>query len=65
MGWFSEGTDEIPTEIAADEDAMQVDDVLPAFPNPFIDPSPDALPTEGAFVLLGHPGIGEQFLPQD
>jgi hypothetical protein len=60
--WFSEGMSEIPTEIAVDEDTMQVDE---AFPNPFVKLSRDSLPKKGGFVLLGHPGIGEQFLGQD
>ena len=66
MEWFLEGTSDIPTEIAVGEDAMQVDDVLSSpFPNPFFDHSPDSRPTKGAFVLLGHPGIGEQSLNRD
>ena len=57
-----EGTSDI-TETAVGEDAMQVDDVFPApLPNPFREISSDFRPDRGAFVLVGHPGIGEQFL---
>ena len=54
--WFSEGTDDIPTEIAVGEDAMQVDDVLPApFPNPFFDLSPDSRPKRGGIRVAWPP----------
>jgi hypothetical protein len=61
--WFSEGTYDIPTEIVVGEDAMQVD--AAPFPNPFFALPSHSLSEKGAFVVLGHPGIGEQFLPQD
>lgn len=66
LKWFLQGIHSIPTEIAVDEDAMQVVDVPPdLFPNPFSDFPPDARPKDGPFVLLGHPGIGEHFLTPD
>ena len=63
--WFSEGVFEILTETAVGEDAMQVDGSPAPFPNPFFALSPDSRPKQGAFVLLGHPGIGEQFRTRD